>query len=94
MLKRTIRLTSDSEITKQLEVILSDVNSSKLTEEIKSYLSEQLKDLFLLYSRQQTLKASINANRILEGDGYKIVVNVCFGRPTLMARIKQLLGLH
>lgn len=70
------------------------IESSGLPDATKAFLTDQLETNLVIFERQLSLKSgSMKADKLFEGDGYRISVRVNQGGGGLIASLRQKLGL-
>ena len=95
MFKRTISVRSPREVQQQLALLEWNLDCSNLPASTTAYLKEQVGltlDQFGQHYRSSGI-TSYNADRVFEGDGFRIVVKIRGRPPGLLGRIKKAIGL-
>lgn len=93
-LEAVSRITNSDDADRELNRLRSLVTSSALPGATKAVLTEQLESTLGIFGRQLTGAPgrSIRASRVLEGEGYRLVVQVGPAPGGLVARLAKMLG--
>lgn len=97
MFRRTVAATSPEELQSRLAPVLRSLDRSHLPMETVALVREQLEstmDQFRRHSVSSRVQR-YNADRVFEGDGFKVVVKIRGGRsPGLLGKFQRMVGLR
>jgi hypothetical protein len=94
MFKRTLAARSPDELQTQLTPVLRSLDSSLLPAATVVFVREQLESTLDQFRRHCALNRlqSYNADRVFEGDGFKVVVKIRGRSPGLLDKLKRMVG--
>lgn len=95
MFKRSIVLRSSNDAREALGSLDAELRNTGLPPETEHFLREQLATTLDQFERQLSpeLVRTIKADRVFEGDGYKVTVRVRHNVSGIVERLKSFLGL-
>lgn len=95
MFRRTISVRSPREASEQLAKFAADIRASDLPAPTVVYLEEQVTSTLSLFVRHHKAGdvTKYNANRVFDGDGFKVIVNAGSPPTGLFGMARKLLGL-
>jgi hypothetical protein len=93
MFRRDIRLRQPNDAVIELAQIRSALDRSHLPEPTRSLLYEQIESTLSQFREQMSSPhvQKILADRVLEGDGYRVTIEVRQGQKSLLAKVLRLL---
>ena len=94
MFKRTISVGSPEEIQQQLAEFVSDLGRSNLPAPSAAYLREQVELTLGQFGRhfEPSGIKNYNADRVFEGEGFKVIVKIRGRAPGVLDKLKKVLG--
>ena len=95
MFKHTIILRSVDDVKYHLLRIDELITQAQLQAQADIFLREQLNATLTQFEQQMSLgpEHKVSAYRLLEGNGYKIVVRINTGRNCFLGKLKRMIGL-
>lgn len=95
MFKRSIVLGSGDDARRILDVFDTEVQTAGLPPQTEQFLREQIETTLLQFERQLTSGSvqKIVADRVFEGDGYRVTVRVRHGTESVVDKLKNLFGM-
>jgi|TARA_B100002003_G_scaffold139487_1_gene129072 hypothetical protein len=96
MFKQSIILHSSDDAKKEIDVFSNLVRNSGLQPHIEQFLDEQVKTTLRQFEKQLTHSPlqKVVADRVFEGDGYKVIVRVRYGSDSIISKLKRVIGLE
>lgn len=94
MFKRTLAAKDPDELRAKMIPVLRSLGSSDLPAATAMFVQKQLEstlDQFRRHCASRNLQ-SYNADRVFEGDGFKVVVKIRGRSPGLLDKIKKMVG--
>ena len=94
MFRRTIAVGSPREVQPQLAKFVAELRSSNLPTLTATYLEEQVDSTLAQFQRHYKSSGvtEYNANRVFDGDGFKVIVKIRGRRSGLLAKVKKAIG--
>jgi len=95
MFKRNIVLRAGGDPRHELTAFESALRDANLPPPTQQFLQEQVETTLLQFERQLTTGPihKVVADRLFEGDGYRVTVRVRSGKESAIDKIKGLLGI-
>ena len=92
MFKRVIVVRSGEEARRELNAFDFALNEAKLSSVTRQLLQEQIQSTLRQFEQQLTISSThkLTADRLFEGDGYRVVVRVRSGSDSFLDKIKRL----
>ena len=95
MFKRTISVRLPADIQGQLAILASDLSGSNLPAPTATYLEEQVELALTQFARHSKTGGvkHYNADRVFEGEGFRVIVKIRSRPPGLLEKLKKAIGL-
>jgi len=95
MFKQSIVLRSGEEVRSELDAFAVALKDAHLPAPTERFLQEQIETTLLQFERQLTTPPihKVVADRLFEGDGYRVTVRVRCGNEGVIDKIRSFLGI-
>ena len=95
MFKRNIAISSHDEARRALNVFTTELAQSDVPPHTAKFLTEQIESTLIQFERQLGTGPihRVDADRLFEGDGYKVTIRVRSGGSGSLDKLRRLLGI-
>jgi|GEM_PF-4478349 len=95
MFKKTVIVSHSKDIEPTISELETEIDQSNLAPYSANFLKEQIETTLLQFRRQLDTEEvrRIKADRLFEGDGYKVILRLRSGQLSPIDKIKKFIGI-